>query len=109
MKVLITESRRDKLAKNELDKEFSNLYEYVNYQTDSIGESKSISYSNGDGTIMLYGDRASALYICEDVVKPIIFFGYTPQEVKRLIGEWFSDKFELPVEIVQHVNKSVLN
>ena len=58
---------------------------------------------------MLYGDRASALYICEDVIKPIIFFGYTPQEVKQLVGEWFSDKFDLPVRLVHHVNKSVLN
>ena len=109
MKVVITESRRDKLAKQELDKEFSNMYEHVNYITDGIGEQKRIEYRNGDDIIMLYGDRASALYICEDVVKPIIFFGYTPPQVKQLIGEWFSDKFELPVKIVQHVNKSVLN
>jgi hypothetical protein len=109
MKILITESRRNKLAKQELDKEFSNLYEDVYYQTDSIGEQKIIYYRNGDETIMLYGNRANALYICEDTVKPIIFFGYTPQEVKQLVGEWFSDKFELPVRLVHHVNKSVLN
>jgi hypothetical protein len=109
MKVVITESRRDKLAKQELDKEFSNMYEDVNYVTDSMGEKKTISYRNGDDVIMFYGDRASALYICEDVVKPIIFFGYTPPEVKRLIGEWFSDKFELPVKIIHHVDKDRLN
>jgi hypothetical protein len=109
MKLIITESRRDKLAKHELDKAFSNLYEDVNYLTDSRGEHKTIDYRNGDGIIMIYGDRANILYICEDVVKPIIYFGYTPQEVKQLVGEWFSDKFELFVQIVQHVNKSVLN
>lgn len=109
MKVVITESKRDKLAKQELDKEFSGMYEDVNYTTDSTGEQKIINYRNGDGIIMIYGDRTKSLYICEEVVKPIIFFGYTPQQVKQLIGEWFSDKFELPVEIVQHVNKSVLN
>jgi len=108
MKLLIEESRRDRLAKNELDKEFSNLYEDVNYQTDSAGEQMIIHYRNGDGVIMLYGDRANVLYICEDMVKPIIYFGYTPQEVKQLIGEWFSDKFTLEVDLVHHVNKSVL-
>jgi hypothetical protein len=109
MKVVITESRRDKLAKNELDKAFSNLYEDITYMRDSNGEQKRIEYRNGDGVIMLYGDRNNTLYICEDVVKPIIFFGYTPQQVKQLVGEWFSDKFELFVQIVHHVNKSVLN
>ena len=40
MKLIITESRRDKLAKQELDKEFSGMYEDVNYMTDSMGEKK---------------------------------------------------------------------
>ena len=109
MKVVITESRRDKLAKQELDKEFSGMYEDVNYMTDSRGGHKTIEYRNGDGVIIVYGDTDKILYICEDVVKPIIFFGYTPQELKRVIGEWFSEFFELPVHYVHHVNKSVLN
>ena len=46
MKVVITESRRDKLAKQELDKEFSNMYEDVNYITDGVGEQKRIKYRN---------------------------------------------------------------
>ena len=77
--------------------------------TDSTGEQKRIEYRNGDGVIMLYGDRHNALYICDDVTRPLEFFSYTPQEVKRVVGEWFSQTFELPVKIVQHVNKSVLN
>ena len=109
MKLIITESRRDKLAKNELDKEFSNMYEDVNYMTDSRGEHKRIEYRNGDGVIMVYGNTDKILYICEDVVKPIIFFGYTPKQVKDIISEWFSEFFELPVHYVQHVNKSILN
>ena len=109
MKIVITESRRDRLAKQVLTDEFSNMYEDVNYMTDSNGEQKRIDYRNGDGVIMIYGDRSESLYICEDVVQPIIFFGYTPQEVKQLIGEWFSDKFELPVKIVHHVDKDRLN
>ena len=109
MKVVITESRRDKLAKQELDKEFSGMYEDVNYMTDSMGERKTISYRNGEGIIMIYGDTRKVLYICEDVVKPIIFFGYTPQQLKQLVGEWFSEKFESPVEVVHHVNKDNLN
>lgn len=109
MKIVITESRRDKLAKQVLTDEFSNMYEDVNYMTDSTGEQKRIEYRNGDGVIMLYGDRHNALYICDDVTRPLEFFSYTPQEVKRVVGEWFSQTFELPVKIVQHVNKSVLN
>jgi hypothetical protein len=109
MKVVITESRRERLAKQELEKEFSNMYEDVNYMTDSRGEHKRIEYRNGDGVIMVYGNTDKILYISEDVVKPIIFFGYTPQELKRVIGEWFSEFFELPVHYVHHVNKSTLN
>lgn len=109
MKIVITESRRDRLAKQVLTDEFSNMYEDVNYMTDSTGEQKRIEYRNGDGVIMLYGDRHNALYICDDVTRPLEFFSYTPQEVKRVVGEWFSQTFELPVKIVQHVNKSVLN
>ena len=109
MKIVITESRRDRLAKQVLTDEFSNMYEDVNYMTDSTGEQKRIEYRNGDGVIMLYGDRHNALYICDDVTRPLEFFSYTPQEVKRVVGEWFSQTFELPVKIVQHVNKSILN
>jgi hypothetical protein len=109
MKVLIKESRRDQLAIKELDKAFSNLYEDVNYQTDSTGEQKIIHYRNGDGVIMIYGDRLNILYICEEVAKPIELFSYTPKQIKDLIGEWFSDKFELPVNKVHQVNKNVLN
>jgi hypothetical protein len=109
MKIVIVESRRDRLAKQVLTNEFSGMYEDVNYITDSTGEQKRIEYRNGDGVIMLYGDRHNALYICEDVTNPIEFFSYTPQEIKRVVGEWFSETFGLPVKIVQHVNKSVLN
>jgi hypothetical protein len=109
MKILIIESRRDQLAKKELDKAFSNMYEDVSYMTDSVGEQKKIEFRNGDGVIMLYGDRNKTLYICEDVVKPITYFSYTPPEVKRLVGKWFSEFFELPVEKVHHVNKHILN
>ena len=109
MKVLVKESRRDKLAKQELDKAFSNMYEDVDYITDSTGVQTRIEYRNGDGVIMLYGDRSKALYISEDVEKPIEFFSYTPQQIKDLVGEWFSNKFELHVSLVQRVNKKVLN
>ena len=109
MKIVIREDKRDRIAKRLLTEEFSGMYKDVNYYTDSMGEKMRIEYRNGDGLIMLYGSASKTLYICEDVVQPIIFFGYTPQEVKQLIGEWFSDKFELPVNYIHHVNKSVLN
>jgi hypothetical protein len=109
MKILIREDKRDILAKQILTDEFSGMYEDVNYMTDSTGEQKRIDYRNGDGVIMLYGDRSSVLYICEDVTRTLRMLSYTPHELKRVVGEWFSEFFELPVEIVQHVDKSVLN
>jgi hypothetical protein len=36
-------------------------------------------------------------------------FTYTPKQLKDVIGEWFSEFFELPVNIIQQVNKSLLN
>ena len=109
MKIVITESRRDRLAKQVLTDEFSNMYEDVNYMTDSMGERKTISYRNGDGVIMIYNENATVLYICDDVTRPLEFFSYTPHDVKRVVGEWFSETFELPVKVIQHTRKSLLN
>ena len=109
MRILIREDKRDKLAKQILTDEFSGMYEDVNYITDSMGERKTISYRNGDGVIMIYNEGADVLYICDDVIKPIIYFSYTPHQVKMLIKEWFSEKFELPVNIIHHTVKGLLN
>jgi hypothetical protein len=107
MRILIREDKRDRLAKQLLTDEFSGIYEDVSYVTDSYGERKRIEYRNGDGVIMLY--MSGILYICEDVTQPIRALGYTPHQVKKVIGEWFSEFFELPVNIIQHVNKELLN
>jgi hypothetical protein len=109
MKIIVTENKRVKLAKQVLNDEFSNLSEDVEYISDGIGVHLKIEYINGDDIIMIYGDRNNALYISEDVTRPLKIFSYTPQEVKQIIGEWFSQRFELPVKIVHHVNKTVLN
>jgi hypothetical protein len=108
MRIVIKESRRDELAKKELDKAFSNMYIDVDYITDSTGEHKRIDYRNGDGVIMIYGEKTRALYICDDILAPIVYFGYTPPEYKKLIKNWFEDKFELPVKIIHHTQKGVL-
>ena len=108
MKILIKEDKRNRLSKQILTDEFSDMYEDVKYKTDSIGEHKTIEYSNGDGVIMVYGDRSNVLYICEDIIRPIRALSYTPPQLKRVIGEWFSEFFELPVEIVHHINKDRL-
>jgi hypothetical protein len=108
MRILIREDKRDRIAKRLLTEEFSGMYEDVNYITDSRGEQKTIEYRNGDGVIMIYGDRNTVLYICEDVTQPLNLLSYTPPQLKRVIGEWFSEFFELPVEIVHHVNKDKL-
>jgi hypothetical protein len=109
MKIVIKEDKRDRIAKRLLTEEFSGMYEDVNYITDSMGERKTISYRNGDGVIMIYNEGADVLYICDDVIKPIIYFSYTPHQVKMLIKEWFSEKFELPVNIIHHTVKGLLN
>jgi len=109
MKIVIKEDKRDKIAKQILTEEFSGMYEDVNYYTDSMGEKMRIEYRNGDGVIMLYGSATKTLYICEDVTQPIRLLSYTPKQAKDVVGEWFSEFFELPVELVHHVNKEVLN
>ena len=109
MKIVIREDKRDRIAKRLLTEEFSGMYEDVTYITDSMGERKTISYRNGDGVIMIYNEGADVLYICDDVIKPIIYFSYTPHQVKMLIKEWFSEKFELPVNIIHHTVKGLLN
>ena len=109
MRIVIKESRRDELAKKELDKAFSDMYIDVNYTTDSTGEHNRIDYRNGDGVIMIYGERARTLYICDDILAPIVYFSYTPHEGKMLVKNWFEDKFELPVKIIHHTQKGVLN
>ena len=109
MRIIIKENKRDKIAKKILTDEFSGMYEDVNYYTDSMGEHKAIEYRNGNGVIMIYGDRNESLYICEDITNPLRVLTYTPQQLKNVIGEWFSEFFELPVENVHHVNKEKLN
>ena len=109
MKIVIKEDKRDRLAKQILTEEFSGMDKDVNYQTDSTGGQMIVHYRNGDGTIMIYGDKVKSLYICEDVTRPIRMLSYTPKQVKDVVGEWFSEFFELPVEIVHHVNKEVLS
>ena len=108
MRILIREDKRDRIAKRLLTEEFSGMYEDVNYITDSRGEHKTIEYRNGDGVIMIYGDTNKVLYICEDITEPLRMLSYTPQQVKNVVGEWFSEFFELPVEIVHHVDKDKL-
>jgi hypothetical protein len=109
MKIIIREDKRNKLAKQILTDEFSGMYEDVNYITDGVGEQKTIHYRNGDGVIMIYGDRSNALYICDDVTQPLKIFSYKSLQLKKVIGEWFSEFFELPVKFVYQVNKSILN
>jgi len=109
MKIVIKEDKRDRLAKQILTEEFSGMYQDVNYYTDSMGEKMRIEYRNGDGVIMIYGSAAKSLYICEDVTRPLRMLSYTQKQVRDIIGEWFLEFFELPVEIVHHVNKEVLN
>jgi hypothetical protein len=109
MKIVIREDKRDRIAKRLLTDEFSGMYEDVSYMTDSRGEHKIINYRNGEGIIMTYGDTDNILYICEDVTRPLNLLSYTPKQLKDVIGEWFSEFFELPVQYIHHVNKSVLN
>jgi len=109
MKILIKEDKRDGLAKKLLTEEFSGMYEDVIYISDGVGKQIRIEYHNGDGVIMMYGNRYKVLYICEDVTQPLNLLSYTPQQLKNVIGEWFSEFFKLPVESVHHVNKNILN
>ena len=108
MKILISEDKRDRLAKRLLTDSLSGMDVNYNKYIDSDGEHLSIEYSNGDGIIMIYGDRTKTLYICEDIVNEINILGLTPQHSRNIIGEWFSEFFNLPVKNIYHVNKDKL-
>ena len=73
MKIVIKEDKRDRLAKQILTEEFSGMYQDVNYQTDSMGEQMVIYYRNGDGTIMIYGDKAKTVIDEDDEMKPCLY------------------------------------
>jgi hypothetical protein len=109
MKILIREDKRDMLAKKLLTKEFYGMDENVSYIRDGLGKQKRIEFLNSDGVIMIYGGRNKVLYICENITNPIIYFSYTPQQLKNVIGEWFSETYKLPVETVHHVHISQMN
>ena len=108
MKILIKEDKRDRIAKQILTEEFSEMYGDNNHYTDSRGGQVLIEYMVGDGVIMIYGDTIKVCYICEDVTQPLKLLSYTPQQLKNIVGEWFSEFFKLPVEIIYHVNKDKL-
>jgi len=109
MKILIRESKRDILAKQILNKKFPDLNVDVDYITDSTGRHRRIDYRNGDGVIMIYGERVSTLYICDDVVDGLEVLSYTTDKLKDVVGKWFSETFDLPVNIVRLVPKHSLN
>ena len=103
MKILIREDKRDILAKRILTKEVSGMDRNVSRDRDRY------NFLSGDDNVMVYGVTSKVLYICEDITSPIIYFSYTPQQLKNVIGEWFSETYKLPVETVHHVHKSQMN
>ena len=109
MKILIKENKRDIFAKKRLSKFLSDLDIDEDDYKDSMGVHKRLVFSDGGDVVMIWGDATNTLYICEDITHHIIIFTYTPQQLKNVIGEWFSETFDLPVNKVHHVNKSQLN
>lgn len=109
MKIIIKEDKRDRLAKRILTDEFSDISQETFGYKDSMGGNERISFYNGDNIIMLYGVRTKSLYFCDDVTQPILYFSYGRIELKRIVSEWFSDTFGLPVTNSHYVRQELLN
>jgi len=108
MKILIRESKRDILAKQMLDKKFPDLNIDDDDYKDSTGVHKRLSFDDGDDVIMVWGDNGNILYFCYDVVDGLEILTYTTDKLNDLIGRWFSETFDLPVERVRLVPKHSL-
>ena len=107
MKILIKENKRDILAKKQLTKLFFDLDISVDYLEDSTGTKKRIEYRKDGDVIMLY--MSGILYVCEDMIDELQIFSYSKQQLKNVVKNWFYERFDLPVNIVQIVSKNLLN
>ena len=109
MKILIRESKRDILAKQMLNKKFPDLNVDEGEYWDSRGGNKKLSFDNGNDIIMIWGDANNVLYFCYDVVEGLEILTYTTDKLNDVVGSWFSETFDLPVNIVRLVPKNSLN
>jgi len=109
MKILIRESKRDILAKQMLTKKFPDLNIDNGEYWDSRGTNKKLSFDNGDEIMMVWGDNGNILYFCYDVVDGLEILTYTTDKLNDVVGQWFSEKFDLPVDKVRLVPKHSLN
>jgi hypothetical protein len=108
MKLIIKESKRDVLAKKQLSKLFSELDIDEDDYKDSTGVHKRLSFSDDSGVVMIWGDT-EALYVCTEIIDELQIFTFSTDKLKKVIGDWIYETFELPVSIVQIVNKTLLN
>jgi hypothetical protein len=108
MKILIKESKRNVLTKQMLNQKFPDLNVDEDDYKDSTGIHKRLSFDNGDGIIMVWSDY-DVLYICDDVVNDLQIFSYTPDKLKDVVGQWFSETFDLPIGRIHLVSKELLN
>lgn len=109
MKILIKESKRDVLAKQMLNKKLSNLNIVEDDYKDSIGVHRRLLFDNNDGVIMVWGDSNNILYICSDIVDDLTILSYTNYKLNDVVGQWFSETFDLSVNRVRLVPKFSLN
>ena len=110
MKIEITENKIDNIAKGILTKKLSNLGIVENNYVDSMGDHKTLTFDDGDGNIMIWSDNSGGvLYICKDVTDLLDVIYFPPQKIKKLVGEWVSETYDLPVYFVHHVDKGQLN
>jgi hypothetical protein len=109
MKILIRESKRDILAKQILNKKFPDLNVDEDDYKDSTGIHKRLSFDDGNEVMMVWGDSNNTLYFCYDVVDGLEILSYTIDKLIDVVGKWFSETFDLPVNIVRLVPKHSLN
>jgi hypothetical protein len=109
MKILIKENRIQSLANHMLDEKFGELYEYVDYTTDSTGEWKITFYSKEGKNVIIYRHDSEYLYIAEEYVNSLDVFAFNIDENDELIKDWFQSRYELPVREVVIYGINTLN
>lgn len=94
MKIIITESRREKLVIDWLNKNYSDLN-----PTENRSFPDYIFYSKNDEVFFDYDKLSRVLYVSYDDVWKLLesFFGMENSEIQRITKKWFSEYYGLEV------------
>lgn len=89
------------LSKKILDKKFSNI------QQKTIITTK--QFLLNDDIIMIYNQNKKVLYYSDDLVYYLYFLGLNDDKIKKIVTDWFENKFDIPIFKSHQVSEEMLN